>query len=169
MTVPADGVPRLMHFVDARLAQLRMSKEEAARRGFPNPGTLAKVRDRDNQNTPTVRTLLRIDRTLGWQPGSAAVVMLGGNPLTVSARTTRAVKAKEKTARPMTADEVVTRLLDQLHDEITRTRRNVADLSDRLQRLHAIHTSLVEEFRTADWRNEVDGNAPDGAAVAEIG
>ena len=71
MTVPADGVPRLMHFVDARLTKLRMSREEANRRGFPNFSTLAAVRDRDTQNTPRVRTLLRIDRTLGWQPGSA--------------------------------------------------------------------------------------------------
>jgi hypothetical protein len=169
MAVPADGVPRLMHYVDARLAQLRMSKEEAARRGFPDPSTLAKVRDRDTQNTPTVRTLLRIDRTLGWQPGSAAVVLLGGSPLTVTARTTQAVKARDKSARPMTADEVVTRLLDQLHDEITRTRRNLADLGDQMQRLHAVHNSLAEEFRTAGHMlRELDGSTPD-AAVAEPG
>ena len=66
MTAPANGVPRLMHLVDTRLEQLRISKQEAARRGFPNPTTLAKVRDRDVQKTPTVRTLLRIDRGLGW-------------------------------------------------------------------------------------------------------
>ncbi|BBZ15527.1 hypothetical protein [Mycobacterium branderi] len=146
MHVPADGVPRLMHFVDARLDQLRISKEEASRRGFPNPSTLAKVRDRDTQNTPTVRTLLRIDRTLGWQPGSAAVVLLGGNPLSITARTTKSVRAKEQAAKPMTADEVVTRLLDQLRDEINRTCRDLNELEERMRRLRTIHSRLVGEF-----------------------
>jgi hypothetical protein len=146
MTAPLDGVPRLMHFVDARLEQLRISKQEAARRGFPNPSTLAKVRDRDVQNTPTVRTLLRIDRALGWQPGSAAVVLLGGNPLSVTARTTKGVRARERSARPVTADEVVSRLLSRLEDEINSARADVAALSDRVDRLCTAHRRLVEEF-----------------------
>jgi hypothetical protein len=166
MDVPADGVPRLMHFVDARLDQLHISKEEAARRGFPNPSTLAKVRDRDSQNTPTVRTLLRIDRTLGWQPGSAAVVLLGGNPLSVTARTTKAVRAKEQAARPMTGEEVASRLLGQLHDEITRTRRDLAGLDDRLDRLCAVHDRLAEEFSVNEHLLHEFG---DDDAVAEVG
>src|SRR5260370_11222914 len=105
MTAPANGDPRLMHLVDTRLEQLRMTKQEAARRGFPNPSTLAKVRDNDVQNTPTVRTLLRIDRALGWQPGSAAVILLGGVPLTVTARNSKGVRAKELAAKPVTGEE----------------------------------------------------------------
>ncbi|WP_094287314.1 hypothetical protein [Mycobacterium lehmannii] len=147
MTVPADGVARLMHFVDARLGQLKMSKEEANRRGFPHPSTLAAVRDRNSQHTPTVRTLLRIDRTLGWQPGSAAVVMLGGTPLSVTARTTRNVRAMERSAAPMTADEVVDRLLGELHDEIERARGEVRAADERLQRLYTVHDRLLQEFR----------------------
>ncbi|MBY0290957.1 MAG: hypothetical protein K2X52_28035 [Mycobacteriaceae bacterium] len=147
MTVPADGVARLMHFVDARLGQLRMSKEEANRRGFPHPSTLAAVRARDSQHTPTVRTLLRIDRTLGWQPGSAAVVLLGGTPLSVTARTTRNVRAHEKSSTPMTAQDVIDRLLGQLHDEIERARLDVRAADDRLQRLYTVHERLSQEFR----------------------
>lgn len=147
MTVPADGVARLMHFVDARLAQLRMSKEEANRRGFPHPSTLAAVRARDSQHTPTVRTLLRIDRTLGWQPGSAAVVLLGGTPLSVTARTTRNVRAHEQSSTPMTAQDVIDRLLGQLHDEIERARDDVRAVDDRLQRLYTVHERLSQEFR----------------------
>jgi hypothetical protein len=147
MTMPSDGVARLMHFVDARLQQLGISKEEAARRGFPNPTTLAKVRDRDTQHTPRVRTLLRIDRALGWQPGSSAVVLLGGNPLSVTARVTKGVRARELTARPVSADEIVTRLLDQLNSEIDDLRGDMAGLDARLQRLHTVHRRLSDEFR----------------------
>lgn len=147
MTAPANGVPRLMQFVDTRLGQLRMTKQEAASRGFPNPSTLAKVRDNDVQNTPTVRTLLRIDRALGWQPGSAAVILLGGFPLTVTARTSKGVRAREIAARPVTGEEVVNRLLDQLGDEIARTRADLTALGERFDRLCAVHTSLVDEFR----------------------
>jgi hypothetical protein len=135
-----------MHFVDVRLEKLRMTKQEVARRGFPNPSTLAKVRDSDIQNTPTVRTLLRIDRALGWQPGSAAVILLGGHPLTVTARTTTGVRAREKAARPVTGGEVVNRLLGQLDDEIDRARKDLATLGDRLDRLCTVHSRLVEEF-----------------------
>jgi DNA-binding ferritin-like protein len=147
MTVPADGIARLMHFVDARLGQLRMSKEDANRRGFPHPSTLAAVRARDSQHTPTVRTLLRIDRTLGWQPGSAAVVLLGGTPLSVTARTTRNVRAHEQSSTPMTAQDVIDRLLGQLHDEIERARNDVRAADDRLQRLYTVHERLSQEFR----------------------
>src|ERR1700693_3724254 len=162
MTAPADGVPRLMHFVDARLAQLQLTKKDAASSGFPDPSTLPRARDTDTQATPTVRTLLRIDATLGWQPGSAAVIMLGGFPLTITARATRRGRAKEQAAQPMAADEVASRLLTPPHqgpaDEVVarsladvrgvcaRPRRDEAGLDDRLDRLSAVHDRLVEEF-----------------------
>jgi hypothetical protein len=147
MSAPVNGVARLMQFVDTRLEQLRMTKQEAAGRGFPNPSTLAKVRDNDVQNTPTVRTLLRIDRALGWQSGSAAVILLGGFPLTVTARTSKGVRASEMAANPVTGQEVVNRLLDQLGDEIARTRKDLTALGDRLDRLCTVHSRLVDEFR----------------------
>ncbi|KMO72851.1 hypothetical protein [Mycolicibacterium obuense] len=147
MTVPADGVPRLMHFVDARLAQLRMSKDEAHRRGFPHPSTLKAARARGSQRTPTVRTLLRIDRTLGWQPGSAAVVLLGGAPQSVTRRITRNVRAQEQTATPMTAEDIADRLLGQLRDEIERARSDVRAFDERLTRLHTVHERLAQELR----------------------
>src|SRR5258707_2817971 len=147
MTAPTKGVPRLMHFVDTRLEQLRMTKQEAAGRGFPNPSTLAKVRDNDVQNTPTVRTLLRIDRALGWQPGSSAVILLGGFPLTVTARTSKGVRAREMAAVPVTGQEVVNRLLDHLGDEIACTRKDLSALGDRLDRLCTAHSRLADEFR----------------------
>ena len=147
MTVPTDGVPRLMHFVDARLAQLKMSKEEAARRGFPDPSTLSKVRDRNTQRTPTVRTLVRIDNGLGWQPGSSAVVLLGGFPLTVTARRTAATRTRADNARPVTAEEVVSRLLDQLGSQIEAARREVKVVAGRVDRLGELHRALLDAVR----------------------
>lgn len=156
MTVPADGVARLMHFVDARLRQLNMTKDEAHRRGFPHPSTLSAVRASNSQRTPTVRTLLRIDRSLGWQPGSAAVVLLGGSPLTITARMTRGARAQEEAATPMTAQDITDRLLDQLRDGIELARTEVRAVDDRLDRLYTVHQRLVDELRV------------DGALVAEF-
>jgi hypothetical protein len=150
MTAPAAGVPRLMFFVDPRLAQLQLSKQQATQRGFPSPSTLAKVRDNTAQASPTVRTLLRIDRALGWQPGSAAVTMVGGNPLSVTARTTGNAKARDDATQPMTRDEVIHRLLSQLHDEIARTGRQVSSLAERLERLDAVHARLAAELTIDD-------------------
>jgi len=97
-----------------------------------------------------VRTLLRIDRALGWQPGSAAVTMLGGNPLSVTARTTGNAKARAEATQPMTAEEVVHRLLAQLRDEITRTRRQVSGLGEHVDRLAAVHDRLAAEFNISE-------------------
>jgi hypothetical protein len=161
MTVPADGVPRLIHFVDTRLAQLQMTKTEAVRRGFPNASTLAKIRGRDHQQSPRVRTLLRIDRTLGWQPGSAAVVLLGGTPLTISTRTTRAVRTREATAQPLTPQDVVLRTLDTVRAEISRVREQADQLGQRIDRLAQAYDHLVEEF-------SVDPDLIDDYAGAEV-
>ena len=69
--------------------------------------------------------MLPIARALGCQSGSAAVVLLGGHP--------------------MTGDDVG--LLDQLGDEINGTRMDLAILGDRRDRLHMAHRRLVAEFR----------------------
>ena len=66
MTVPANGIERLIHFVDARIAQLNLSKEEVARRGGPNPDTLAKIRARTTSRTPNVETLLAVE-IVAWK------------------------------------------------------------------------------------------------------
>ncbi|HYZ68340.1 MAG TPA: hypothetical protein VE666_11155 [Mycobacterium sp.] len=42
---------------------------------------------------------------------------------------------------------MVARLLDQLADEITGARKDLAILGDRLERLCAVHRHLSEEFR----------------------
>ena len=78
--VPKEGPERLIHFVKQRLADLGMTQEELAARGGPDRSTLGKLRSRPGQHTPTVATLVAYDDTLGWERGSAAVVLLGGTP-----------------------------------------------------------------------------------------
>ena len=153
-----------MHFVDARLQQLSMSKAEANRRGFPHPSTLPAVRDHQSQTTPTVRTLLRIDQTLGWQPGSAAVILLGGDPLSVTARRTRKTLQREQSAQPMDAADVMDRLFGGLHEDIASAHAAVRTADERLQRLYAALDRLVGEFDVdPDLIEQFLGDSPPAA------
>jgi hypothetical protein len=144
MTVADDGVDRLIHFVDERLAQLQIRREEMARRGGPSYDALTKIRGRSTQNTPRVSTLLRLDRALGWQLGSSAVVLLGGTPLSVTARVRG--KARLQAAQPVTAEEIMHRLVDQVHDEIARLDSAHTAIGQRIQGLRAVANRMLEEI-----------------------
>jgi hypothetical protein len=147
MTVPADGIERLIHFVDARIAQLNLSKEEVARRGGPNRDTLAKIRDRKNSRTPNVETLLRLDQTVGWHPGSSAVTMLGGRPLSLNAVGAGVGRPpKQNPPLPVTAGEIRHRLVEQLHDEIGRLQDTRDALDDRIESLRTVYERQVAEM-----------------------
>ena len=76
--IPADGVGRLLFFVEDRLAQLRWTREELAAAGGPAPSTLYKAAERGGGLS--VKTLARLDVALGWQEGSAQRVLAGGSP-----------------------------------------------------------------------------------------
>lgn len=150
MTVPADGVDRLIYFVDARIAQLNLSKEEVARRGGPGVDTLAKIQARPDQRTPLVGTLLRLDAALGWQPGSSAVVLLGGQPLTLTARSRAIVRVRKHAPQPMSEREIMQRLVSQLHDEIARLEGDRDALDSRIQRLRTVYDNFVAELSVDD-------------------
>ncbi|WP_082408937.1 helix-turn-helix domain-containing protein [Mycobacterium intracellulare] len=146
MTAPTDGVERLIYFVDARIAQLKLTKEEVARRGGPSVDTLAKIRGRRDQHTPLVGTLLRLDSALGWQPGSAAVVLLGGQPLSLIARGGGAYKTTA--GHPMTEREIMARLVSQLREEITRLEGDREAVDARIHGLRTIHDRFLAELST---------------------
>ena len=76
--IPADGVGRLLFFVEDRLAQLRWTREQLAAAGGPAPSTLYKAAERGGGLS--VKTLARLDVALGWQEGSAQQVLAGGSP-----------------------------------------------------------------------------------------
>jgi hypothetical protein len=160
MTVPADGVDRLIYFVEARIAQLNLSKEEVARRGGPAVDTLAKIRGRRNQNTPMVGTLLRLDSALGWQPGSAAVVLLGGQPLSLTARSRAVSRPKKHALQPMSEREIMQRLASQLHDEIARLEGDRDAVDARIERLRNIYERFIAEL-TVDEDVAADYSAAD--------
>ena len=150
MTVADDGVDRLIHFVDERLAQLQIRREEVARRGGPSYDALTKIRGRSTQNTPRVSTLLRLDRALGWQLGSSAVVLLGGTPLSVTARVRRKARLKQQAAQPVSAGEIMQRLVDQVHDEIARLDSAHTAIGQRIQGLRAVANRMLEEITVDD-------------------
>jgi hypothetical protein len=76
--LPADGIKRLLFFLEDRLAQLRWTREDLAAAGGPAPSTLYKAGQRQGGLAP--RTLARLDFALGWQEGSAARVLAGASP-----------------------------------------------------------------------------------------
>ncbi len=149
MTVPGEGVERLIHFVETRMAQLGLSKDEVARRGGPSRDTLAKVRGH-SERTPQVATLLRLDQSLGWQPGSAAVVLLGGLPLSLTARR-RKLSPRRPPVEPVTDAEIGQRLAAQLHDEIARLEGMRDSLDKRIAALRTVHGHVLAEL-TVDGR-----------------
>ena len=165
MTVPADGVGRLIHFVDARIAQLNLSKQEVARRGGPAVDTLAKIRDRSDQRTPMVGTLLRLDSALGWQPGSAAVVLLGGQPLSLTARSRAIARLKKPAPQPMSEPEIMGRLASQLHDEIVRLEGDRDAVDIRIQRLRMVYDRFIAEL-TVDEDLATEYSAADNPSSA---
>ena len=146
MTAPADGLDRLIHFVDERTAQLNLTKDEVARRGGPSPATLTKIRSRRDQQTPMVGTLLRLDAALGWQPGSAAVVLLGGVPLSLTLRNRAGARPKKHALQPMGEGEIMQRIVAQLNDEIVRLEGDRDAVDVRIQRLRTIYERLTAEL-----------------------
>ena len=166
MTVPADGVDRLIHFVNARIAQLNLSKEEVARRGGPAVDTLAKIQGRPDQRSPLVGTLLRNDAALGWQPGSSAVVLLGGQPLTLTARSRAIARVRKHAAQPISEREIMQRLLSQLHDEIARLEGDRDAVDSRIQRLRTVYDNFVAELSVDDELVAEYGAAENSSTVA---
>lgn len=78
VNTPASGMARLDHFVSERLAVLRMTRGDLARRGGPNRSTLYKAIS--GSRTVSMATLARLDASLGWASGSAAAILGGGTP-----------------------------------------------------------------------------------------
>lgn len=154
MTAPAEGIDRLIYFVEARLAQLKLSKTEIARRGGPGVDTLRKARRRQGQNTPTVTTLLRLDAVLGWQPGSAAVALVGGSPLSLLARRKRLRQSKHP-LQPLGEGEIEQRLTTQLREELDRLEEDRAAVERRIELLRCViielspNEELAAEYDTA--------------------
>lgn len=78
MEVPEQGIERLHHFVTERRRVLGISRTQMFARGGPSPSTMNKALSGDRGLSRS--TLERIDRALGWAPGSAETVMGGGTP-----------------------------------------------------------------------------------------
>lgn len=78
MEAPEQGIERLHHFVSERRRTLGISRTQMFARGGPSPSTMNKALTGDRGLSRT--TLERIDRALGWVPGSAESVMGGGVP-----------------------------------------------------------------------------------------
>ncbi|MEE6140604.1 hypothetical protein SKC41_30370 [Mycobacterium sp. 050128] len=136
---PADGVRRLLFFVEDRLAQLRWTREDLAAAGGPAPSTLYKASERDGGLS--LKTLARLDVALGWQEGSARRVLAGESPaVRISDQVSQcaavidaARRDAECTGVSRCADELKNFLLDvvqRLDEFYTEPVRAVGDAAD---------------------------------------
>lgn len=116
--IPDYGPARLLFFVEQRLAQLGWTREDLAGQGGPSPSTVYKLVREAVQ--PTERTIVRLDRALGWESGSSHAVMAGGAPSlsisreveTVSARIDAELASCEDSGVKRTAAELREFLMD---------------------------------------------------------
>lgn len=76
--IPVDGIPRLIFFMEDRMAQLRWTRADLAAAGGPSPSTMNIAAQRGGRLAP--RTLARLDVALNWQEGSSARTIAGGSP-----------------------------------------------------------------------------------------
>ncbi|BAN91963.1 MULTISPECIES: hypothetical protein [Mycobacterium] len=136
---PADGVGRLLFFVEDRLAQLRWTREDLAAAGGPAPSTLYKAAERNGGLA--LKTLARLDVALGWQEGSAQRVLAGESPAVrisdqlsqCAAAIDAARREAECTGVARCATELKNFLLDvaqRLDDFYTEPVRAVGDAAD---------------------------------------
>ena len=117
MEAPEQGIERLHHFVTERRRALNISRTQMYARGGPSPSTMNKALTGTRGLTRS--TLERVDRALGWVPGSAAAVMAGGTP-------TSRVPAPSDTGCP--AHEHVVVVLESLRAQLLTAGRLVDDL-----------------------------------------
>lgn len=78
MDVPTNGAERLNYYVTARRRFLGVTRVELYQRGGPSPSTMNKAVS--GSRNLSRASLDRLDRALGWAPGSSAAVLDGGTP-----------------------------------------------------------------------------------------
>jgi hypothetical protein len=116
MEAPERGIERLHHFVTERRRALGISRAQMFARGGPSPSTMNKALTGTRGLSRT--TLERIDRALGWAPGSAETAMDGGTP-------TSHIPAPEAGCP---AHEHVVAVLESLRTQLHTADQLVADL-----------------------------------------
>jgi hypothetical protein len=117
MEAPEQGIERLHHFVTERRHALGISRAQMYARGGPSPSTMNKAITGDRSLSRS--TLERVNRALGWAPGSAETVMGGGTP-------TSHIPASSDAACP--AHEHVVTVLQTLRTQLHTAEQLVEDL-----------------------------------------
>ncbi len=78
MQIPNRGIARLDYYVNERRFALNITRSQMFARGGPSPSTMCKALAGDRGLSSI--SLDRIDRSLGWTPGSAESVLDGDTP-----------------------------------------------------------------------------------------
>lgn len=90
---PTDRV-RFGHLVRSRREELGLTQDDVTAAGGPSDTTQTRVENAEGP-PPNVTTRNKLDRPLRWQPGSAARVWAGGDPIPLDTTLSRAVPTAE--------------------------------------------------------------------------
>jgi hypothetical protein len=110
--IPADGIPRLIFFMEDRMAQLRWTRADLAAAGGPSTTTMNAATQRGGRLA--TRTLARLDVALNWQEGSSARTVAGGSPALRISEQFSSCSAAVDAARREAEDDGVARLAGEL-------------------------------------------------------
>lgn len=134
--IPDNGAARLLFFVEQRLAHLDWTRDDLAAAGGPSPSTLYKMVTEAVQ--PTERTIVKLDRALGWESGSAHEVMRGGSPSLSITREVDNVTARIDAELARCEDAGVHKTAAELHEFLL-------DVARRLKSFYPGTTGRTEE------------------------
>jgi len=112
--IPDAGPARLLFFVEQRLAHLNWTRDDLAKADGPSPSTLYKM-SREAVR-PTERTIVKLDRALGWEPGSSHEIMAGGAPSLSITREVETVSARIDSELARGEDAGVHKTARELHE-----------------------------------------------------
>lgn len=119
----SDRLQRLADAVKTRRAELGLAQGDLAQHGGPSIVTVGQI-ERGQIERPQAVTLSRLDKALGWEKGSSARVLAGGEPTTAGNGSVRPdVEGAEPYLTRREGPDLSSATIDELLEEVARRAR----------------------------------------------